>query len=261
MKHTRKGDKLETMPRKKKTPNMEECRAIEYPTNIEDKPKKKKSKWVNPHKREYGIEIVKSRQQNDTRPLLHKVSVDIGFTTAGLTHWNINEKTVKCLYYKKQEECHVKGAGIVYLTKLCKETLGRYMELIYKEIPEDEIQNTQFILEEPLVIAGQKSFSISLYVLLHYMIIRLLSYHRAHSIILVRPGSAKKLLNWGRSKMPDGEKTKWVKNNLPEWGAQNNHMSDSCFSMILTNYDELKQLYPTIELLTKVDYKIYESWI
>ena len=223
----------------------------------------KKNNWVNPHKREgAGIEIVKSKTYSQDRSLFHKISIDIGINTSGLTHYNIIRGEVHSLYYKKDNECHVKGAGIVYLTQLCKETLYKYMEIITKEIKESEILNTQFILEEPLVIAGQKSFSISLYVFLHYLITQLLNRYKAHSIVLVRPGSAKKLLGVkSNTKMKDGVKTAWIKENLPEWQVKNNHMADSCFSLIFTNYDELKSLYPNISLLTKIDYKIYESYL
>ena len=31
--------------------------------------------------------------------------------------------------------------------------------------------------------------------------------------------------------------------------------------MILTNYDELSKIYKPIELLNKVDYRIYESYL
>ena len=221
----------------------------------------KKNKWVNPHKREYGIEIIKKKGVT-SRKILHKISIDIGINTSGLTHYNIKNKTVKSLYYKKDNEVHVKGAGIVYLTKLCKETLAKYREIITHEIDEDELEFTQFILEEPLVIAGQKSFSISLYVLLHYLITKLLYNFKCHSVVLVRPGSAKKLLGVKSNiKMKDSYKTAWIKENLPEWGTRNNHIADSNFLMILTNYEELSKLYPNVKLLNKVDYKIYESWL
>lgn len=248
---------------RKKTPNLEELRSLPPFTLLEEKKeeKKKKKKWQNPHKREYGIEIVERvNEKRDLGEPEHKVSIDIGYTTSGLTHWDILNRKVKSLYYKKNEQSLVKGAGIVYLTKLCEETYQKYLEILPEEVRQ-KVQVTQFILEEPLVIAGQKSFSISLYVLLHYLITKLLYDFDCHSIVLVRPGSAKKLLNWGRSKMPDGEKTKWIKEHLPEWETKNNHTADSNFSMILTNYEKLKELYPSIALLNKVDYQIYRSYL
>lgn len=250
------------MSRKKKTPSIEELRVLPEPFSEEEKPKKKKKKWINPHKREYGIEIVqrKDEKRNLGEPE-HKISIDIGFATSGLTWFDRNNKKVTSLYYKKDSEVHVKGAGIVYLTKLCEETYQKYLEILPKEV-RTRAQTTQFILEEPLVIAGQKSFSISLYVLLHYLITKLLYDFDCHSVVLVRPGSAKKLLGVKANvKMPDSEKTKWIKENLPDWGVKNNHMGDSGFFMILTNYDELKGIYSNVGKLTKVEYKIYESYL
>lgn len=228
--------------------------------------KKKKKKWENPHKREYGIEIVKRKPENDLPKYLigepeHKVSIDIGFATSGLTWFDRENKKVTSLYYKKDKEVHVKGAGIVYLAQLCEETYQKYLEILPLDVKRNN-ENTQFILEEPLVIAGQKSFSISLYVLLHYLITHFLYEFRCHSVVLVRPGSAKKLLGVKSNvKMPDSEKTKWVKENLSEWETKNNHTADSNFSMILTNYEELSKLYPNVKLLNKVEYKIYESYL
>lgn len=223
----------------------------------------KKNGWQNPHKREYGIEIVRrSTDRENQLPPKYKISIDIGINTSGLTLFDRENRIVKSLYYKKDKECHVKGAGIVYLTQLCKETLAKYMEIVIKEIDESELPNTQFILEEPLVIAGQKSFSISLYVLLHYLVTQLLIRYKVHSIVLVRPGSAKKLLGVKSNvKMKDSYKTAWIKENLPEFKTRNNHTADSNFSMILTNYDELKQIYSNVGLLQKIEYKIYESYI
>jgi hypothetical protein len=239
-------------------PSIEELRALPEPLPKEEKSKKKK--WENPHKREYGIEIVRRENEPIVEDIVYKLSIDIGFATSGLTFFNRYTKEVKSIYYKKDKECHVKGAGIVYLSRLCEETWQKYKELIPREMKMNR-GLSQFILEEPLVIAGQRSFSISLYVLLHYLIDKLLYEFKCHSVILVRPGSAKKLLNWGRSHMPDSEKTKWVKENLPEWGTKNNHTADSNFSMILTNYEELSQLYPNVKLLNKVEYKVYESYL
>ena len=244
--------------RKKKTKEEDKTPLLDEEVSSE---KKKKKKWVNPHKREFGIEIVKKKGVT-SRNILHKISIDIGYVTSGLTHYDIKQKIVKSLYYKKDSEVLVKGAGIVYLTNLCKETLAKYREIVLHEIDEDELEFTQFILEEPLVIAGQKSFSISLYVLLHYLITKLLYDFNCHSVVLVRPGSAKKLLGVKSNvKMKDSYKTAWVKENLPEWETKNNHTADSNFSMILTNYDELSELYPNVKLLNKVDYKIYESYL
>lgn len=238
------------------------ARKKEVKKTIETTSTKKKKKWENPHKREYGIEIVKRQEDQDKNiPIEHKISIDIGFTTSGLTHLDTITGKIKTLYYKKDTECHVKGAGIIYLTKLCRETLQKYWELFPQEI-KDNPKYTQIILEEPLVIAGQKSFSISLYVLLHYLITKFLLGIGVHSVVLVRPGSAKKLLGYSqREKMKDGVKTAWLKENLPEWCAKNNHISDSCFSMILTNYDFLASIYPNVNLLNKIDYKVYESYL
>lgn len=249
------------MSRKKKIPSIEELRALPEPFPEEEKPKKKKKKWINPHKREYGIEIVKRRNNTiyEDEPITFKLSIDIGFGTSGLTFYNRKTGEVKSIYYKKDKEVQVKGAGIVYLTNLCEETWQKYKELFPEEMKKNRA-NCQFILEEPLVIAGQKSFSISLYVLLHYLIEKLLYEFHCNSVVLVRPGSAKKLLGVKANlKMKDGEKTQWLKENIPEWNAKNNHCADSCFSMILTNYDELKKIYSNIEKLVKVEYKIYES--
>lgn len=240
--------------------SIEELRALPEPSP-KDKPKKKK--WINPHKREYGIEIVKRKDDTlyEDEPITYKLSIDIGFATSGLTFFNRKTGEVKSIYYKKDKEVQVKGAGIIYLANLCEETWQKYKELFPEDMNKNRA-NCQFILEEPLVIAGQKSFSISLYVLLHYLIEKLLYEFRCNSVVLVRPGSAKKLLGVKSNvKMRDGEKTKWIKENLPEWGTKNNHTADSNFSMILTNYDELIKLYPNVKLLNKVDYKIYKSWL
>lgn len=219
--------------------------------------KKKRKKKENPHKREYGIEVI--HNNHDDSPILHKVSIDIGFTTSGLTHYDVNKGKVQSLYYKKDKECHVKGMKIVDLLNLCDETLDKYIDLLPDEVV-DNLSQTQFILEEPLVIAGQKSFSISLYVLLGHLIRELIQGFDVHSIVLVRPGSAKKLLGYKSNvHMPDGEKTKFIKDKLPSWDTRNNHTADSNFSMILTNQEELKELYPALKILNTVDYKVYNS--
>ena len=227
-------------------------------TNNENPSKKKKKKWVNPHKREYGIEVCYNPNNKD-KTILHKLSIDIGFATSGLTWLDMSTAKITSLYYKKDKECKVKGMRIVDLIHLCQDTLDKYIELIPESVL-DCLDRTQIILEEPLVVAGQKSFSISLYVLLGNLIEKFIKDYNVHSVCLVTPGSAKRLLGVKSNvKMPDSEKTKFLKDNLPEWGSKNNHIADSNFSMILTNQEFLKQNYPALELLKDVSYKVYES--
>lgn len=247
-------DKEEKKTRKKRKKPLENEETL---SSLLESPKRKKKKWVNPHKRNYGIEIIK----NQSWPILYKVSIDIGFRSAGMTLYNTKDHTLKCLNYKKDKECQVKGMRIVELIKLCEETLKKYLELLPIEV-KNNLEHTQFILEEPLVIMSQKSFSISLYLLLAYMIKTLIEQYDVHSIILVQPGSAKRLLGFKHNeKMPDSEKTKFCKEHLSETGVKNNHQSDSLFSMILTNQEELKEYYSCIDLLKNVDYEVYESTI
>lgn len=247
-------DKEEKKTSKKRKKPLEN---EELPSSLLESPKRKKKKWVNPHKRDYGIEIIK----NQSWPILYKVSIDIGFRTAGMTLYDTKNHTLKCLNYKKDKECQVKGMRIVELIKLCEETLNKYLELLPIEV-KNNLEHTQFILEEPLVIMSQKSFSISLYLLLAYMIKTLIKKYDVHSIILVQPGSAKRLLGFKHNqKMPDSEKTKFCKEYLSETGVKNNHQGDALFSMILTNQEELKEYYSCIDLLKNVEYEVYESTI
>lgn len=217
-----------------------------------------KSKWQNPHKRDYGIEICYN-PTNRSKSILHKISIDIGFTTSGLTWLDMTTAKITSLYYKKDKECKVKGMRIVDLIHLCNDTLNKYIELIPEHILSC-FDRTQVILEEPLVVTGQRSFSISLYLLLGTLIEKLIKEYNVHSICLVTPGSAKKLLGVKHNiKMPDSEKTKFLKEHVPEWDSRNNHIADSNFSMILTNQEFLKQNYPSLKLLKDVPYRVYES--
>lgn len=224
---------------------------------IQEKVKKKREKKPNPHKREFGIEIIHG--ENYQKTCLHKVSVDIGFRTAGLTWLDLNTGRLECLHYKKNADCQVQGMKIVNLINLSKDTIQDYIKLL-PEVVRDNLDRTQFIFEEPLVIAGRKSFSISLYILLSKLIEHFIRELKVHSVCLVVPGSAKKLLGFKSNvHMPDGEKTKFVKENLPETNCANNHQADSVFSMILTNQEFLKQKYPSLKVLNDIEYKIYES--
>ena len=217
----------------------------------------KKKKKDNPHKREYGIEIIKYHTVRET-PFTHCVSIDIGFRTAGLTWYNRETKELQCLNYKKKTDCQVQGMKIVDLLKLCDETIEDYVELLPREVMRDKA-DTRFILEEPLIIAGQRSFSISLYVLLGKLIEYLIYTLGCHSVVLVRPGSAKKLLGVKSNvKMPDSKKTEFIK-ALPNIGCKNNHQADSVFSNILCNQEELKQIYASLRVLSNIEYKTYYS--
>ena len=60
----------------------------------------KKKKWENPHKREYGIEIVRRENEPIVEDIVYKLSIDIGFATSGLTFFNRNTGEVKSIYYK-----------------------------------------------------------------------------------------------------------------------------------------------------------------
>lgn len=213
-------------------------------------------KKTNPWKREFGIEIIKG---NSFEPILHKVSADIGFRTAGLTWLDMSSGYIECLNYKKNTECQVQGMKIVNLLNLCKDTIQDYVKLLPKNVI-DNIAHTQFIFEEPLIIAGQRSFSISLYILLSQLIEYFLEDLGVHSVVLVVPGSAKKLLGFKSNvHMPDSEKTKFVKEALPNANCKNNHQADSVFSMILTNQEFLKEKYPSLSILNNVEYKVYKS--
>lgn len=213
-------------------------------------------KKLNPHKREFGIEIVSA---DYSKPCLHKISIDIGFRTAGLTWLNMSTKELQCLYYKKNKDCQVQGMKIVELLKLCKETIQEYLNLLPDEV-KNNLSETQFIFEEPLIIMGQRSFSISLYILLSQLIKYFIEELKVHSICLVVPGSAKKLLGFKSNiHMPDKEKTQFIKDNLPEIGCKNNHQADSVFSMILTNQELLKEKYPCLKVLKNIEYRIYQS--
>lgn len=252
-----KKKKEEILYKEEKKTRKKRKKPLENEKSLLESPKRKKKKWINPHKRNYGIEIIK----NQSWPILYKVSIDIGFRSAGMTLYNTKDHTLKCLNYKKDKECQVKGMRIVELIKLCEETLKKYLELLPIEV-KNNLEHTQFILEEPLVIMSQKSFSISLYLLLAYMIKTLIEQYSVHSIILVQPGSAKRLLGFKHNeKMPDSEKTKFCKEFLSETGVKNNHQADSLFSMILTNQEELKEYYSCIDLLKNVEYEVYESTI
>lgn len=222
-----------------------------------EKSKKTRKKKPNPHKREFGIEIVKG--DNYYNDIKHKIAIDIGFRTAGLTWLNMKTLEIKCLNYKKKKDCKVQGMKIVNLLNLCRDTIKDYIALFPNEVL-NNIKNTQIILEEPLIIAGQRSFSISLYILLSQLIKYFIKDLQVHSVCLVVPGSAKKLLGFKSNvHMPDSEKTKFVKENIPEAECRNNHCADSVFSIILTNQEVLSKKYKFMELLNKVDYKVYES--
>ena len=216
-------------------------------------PRKKK---INPHKRPFSIEIIENHKEN---PIIFKVAIDLGFRTSGLAFLNINSGEIKCLNYKKKEDCKVQGMKIVDLLNLCKNTIKEYINLL----PEYIIQNldkTQFILEEPLIITGQRSFSISLYILLSQLIEYFIYKLDVHSVCLVIPGSAKKLLGWSvREHMPDKEKTQFIKQNLIEANCTNNHCADAVFSLILTNQEYLKNKYSSLKNLKEISYEIYES--
>lgn len=237
-----------------KRKNKQKNEALEA---IQEKEQKKKRKKENPHKREFGIEIIHG--ENYQKTCLHKVSTDIGFRTAGMTYLDMNTGQLTCLYYKKNKECQVQGMKIVDLIKLCRETIKDYVALL-PEVVINNLDRTQFVFEEPLVIAGQRSFSISLYILLSELIQYFIEQLHVHSVCLVVPGSAKKLLGFKSNiHMPDKEKTKFVKENLPDIGCQNNHQADSVFSMILTNQEFLKEKYPCLKVLKDIEYRVYES--
>lgn len=214
-----------------------------------------RKKRINPHKRPFSIEIV----EGVNKELKYKVAIDPGFRTSGLTFLDMNTGELKCLNYKKKEDCQVQGMKIVDLLNLCKNTIEEYKQLLPKEII-NNLDKTQFILEEPLIISGQRSFSISLYILLSQLIEYFIKTLKVHSVCLVIPGSAKKLLGWSyREHMPDKEKTQFIKNNLPSAGCTNNHCADSVFSIILTNQQFLKQIYPSLNILKNISYEIYRS--
>ena len=104
-------------------------------STIIDSNGRKKKKWANPHKRDYGIEIVKRKEfeLSDSLELpKYSLSIDIGITTSGLTFFDQEKKIVESLYYKKDEDSKVKGARIVYLTQLCEQTWQKYLELIHE---------------------------------------------------------------------------------------------------------------------------------
>lgn len=215
---------------------------------------KKKS---NPHKREFGIEII----ENQPGEIRYKVSIDIGFRSSGITLLDTINKKWEAINYKKNIESQVQGMKLVNLLNLCNGTLKKYLELLPKEVLSN-LDKTQFILEEPLLLAGQKSFSISLYILLSNLVIRLIQDFNVHSIILVVPGSAKKLLGYKHNvKMPDSVKTKTLKEIIPELGVKNNHQADAAFSMILTNQELLKEYFPSLKILNIVEFQIYKSSI
>lgn len=214
-----------------------------------------RKKRINPHKRPFSIEIV----EGVNKELKYKVAIDPGFRTSGLTFLDMNTGELKCLNYKKKEDCQVQGMKIVDLLNLCKNTIEEYKQLLPKEII-NNLDKTQFILEEPLIISGQRSFSISLYILLSQLIEYFIKTLKVHSVCLVIPGSAKKLLGWlHREHMPDKEKTQFIKEYLPSANCPNNHCADSVFSIILTNQQLLKELYPELKILKEVSYEVYKS--
>lgn len=236
-----------------KRKNKQKNEALEAIQEKEQKRKKKENPW----KREFGIELIHG--ENYQKTCLYKVSADIGFRTAGLTWLDLSIGRLECLYYKKNKECQVQGMKIVNLLNLCKETIQDYISLL-PDVIKENLDRTQFIFEEPLIIAGQRSFSISLYILLSQLIEHFIYDLKVHSVVLVVPGSAKKLLGFKSNvHMPDKEKTKFVKENLPEVNCTNNHQADSVFSMILTNQEFLKEKYLSLKVLKDIEYRVYES--
>lgn len=221
----------------------------------EEKKDKKRKKKENPHRRPFSIEII----ENQNKPILYKVATDIGFRTGGITFLNIESGEIKCINYKKNTNCKVQGMKIVDLLNLCKETIRTYLSLLPLEI-KNHLDQTQFIFEEPLLIANQRSFSISLYIFLSQLIEYYIKELHVHSICLVIPGSAKKLIGFSPGEhMPDSIKTQFIKEHLPSANCPNNHCADSVFSIILTNQQLLKELYPELKILKEVSYEIYKS--